>query len=97
MTSVISEINADITLEPYIKTALNRYHAAVLEEKRGWWSRGTDRFRQSLTGHVKPKGKRIGLVKLSALVSGTWKEFEPRTGVTAPPYVQGGSGETLAW
>lgn len=45
---------------------------------------------------MKPKEKRIGLVKLSALVSGTWKELEPRTGVTVPPYVQGGSGETLA-
>lgn len=40
---------------------------------------------QTLTGHVKPKLKRIGLVKLSALVSGTWKELEPRTGVTVPP------------
>lgn len=54
------------------------------------------RCRLSLTGHVKPNWKRTGLVKLSALVSGTWKEFEPRTGVTAPPYVHGGSGETLA-
>ena len=55
------------------------------------------RLQRLLTGHVKPKEKRIGLVKLSALVSGTWKELEPRTGVTAPPYVHGGSGETLAW
>lgn len=52
---------------------------------------------ENVPGHVKPKGKRIGLVKLSALVSGTWKELEPSTGVTAPPYVHGGSGDTLVW
>ncbi|TNN56281.1 hypothetical protein EYF80_033487 [Liparis tanakae] len=38
-----------------------------------------------LVAQEAPKRKRIGLVKLSALVSGTWKELEPRTGVTAPP------------
>lgn len=52
---------------------------------------------ENVPGHVNPKLKRIGLVKLSALVSGTWKELEPSTGVTAPPYVHGGSGDTLAW
>lgn len=51
-----------------------------------------------LTGHVKPKLRRTGLVKeLSGMASGTWKELKPSTGVTAPPYVHGGSGEALGW
>lgn len=40
---------------------------------------------ENVPGHVNPKGKRTGLVKVSAFVSGTWKELDPRTGVTAPP------------
>lgn len=43
-------------------------------------------IRENVPGHVNPNGKRIGLVKeLSEAVSGTWKELDPRTGVTAPP------------
>lgn len=39
-----------------------------------------------LTGHVKPKLILTGLVnELSGMASGTWKELEPSTGVTAPP------------
>ena len=38
------------------------------------------------TGHVKPKLILTGLLKEpSGNVSGTWKELEPKTGVTAPP------------
>lgn len=39
-----------------------------------------------LTGQVKPNEKRIGLVNESLdVISGTWKELDPSTGVTAPP------------
>lgn len=52
----------------------------------------------ALTGHVKPKFIRMGLVKeFSGMALGTWKELDPSTGVTAPPYVHGGSGDALGW
>ena len=50
--------------------------------------RNTTNFQSmfTLTGHVKPKENWIGLEKeLSAMLSGTWKELDPSTGVTAPP------------
>lgn len=42
-------------------------------------------IRENVPGHVNPKENGIGLANASAVVSGTWKEFDPRTGVTAPP------------
>lgn len=53
---------------------------------------------EKVPGHVNPKENGMGLVnELSGKFSGTWKEFDPSTGVTAPPYVHGGSGDTLVW
>lgn len=41
---------------------------------------------ENVPGHVNPKAKGMGLVnELSGKLSGTWKEFDPSTGVTAPP------------
>lgn len=46
-----------------------------------------ERKTRSLTGQVNPKANRMGLVKLGSelMVSGTLKELEPNTGVTALP------------
>lgn len=43
-------------------------------------------IKENVPGHVNPKGKRTGLEKeFSGRLSGTWKELDPRTGVTEPP------------